>query len=405
MTSNALPNPFVALAKWAPHTVENFSTTALWTVLARLKVDEAEVFETILRRLFGFDRRAHDVQIRTQVRWDSGIPDILLESSKGSCLIEAKVDADLGPQQLQRYKQELAQRGGGQLLLLTKTRIDDEGLADRRLLWHDVYMEFRQVLPRTDSEPSKSMLTWMTDYLEATDLTREPVTYSLGTGLPHYRRLMDYLLQSLKAHGVQMSKKRLNSTGDWTGYLVEAQYSLGIDYPQVFVIRFARLKAGGQEPQPLDLMACRFFDQSPARQATLLHDWLGQRLKEAGLANFANKAPTLDAPIAFEMGQASRDFRRLFEYLREVLSAAGYPMAKKRINLYAEGISWLLDKKGVALDFANPWTLTFWVEGKPASASSFDLRAAKFFDVELADQLSLLAKWLKEAQAKGFPKP
>ena len=398
------PNPFVALAKWASSQTENFTTECLVTTLETLRQQEGRTFEAFVNSTFEFSASASQTEILTQVHRASGIPDVVLRTPESELVIEVKVDSDLGDLQLERYRADMAPNA--RLALLSKVPLSGDA-ADLRVLWHDVGTGLQGTGKNPMKEPASSMVSWMVGLLEEGEFMRRPVTYSFGPGLVEYRRLMMLLRQCLVDHGVEMRGKRLNSAPNWTGFLLgDGQVAVGVEYPSVFQLTFEILKRA-RTLAPLDLLSVKFFDRSPKQQMRIIHEWLHENLKESGFPAKVSCSIALDQPIGYQFGQASRDFRRFFEYLREAMSSLGYGFKGKRIQVWDDGMSWNLTGFGAGIDFADPWNLSFGGKRGNTWKEDYrvDMRAAGFFDADLPGQLQLLRQWVLEAQAAGFRKP
>ena len=114
------PNLFSSLYRWAHSGSENFCTEALvWVINLLLEKNEPAGLNLLANLCFNEvnaesqERLGKEIKVRTQVDAGShGIPDILIESNKLLAIIEVKVGAGLGENQLTEYREYLNEKKG-----------------------------------------------------------------------------------------------------------------------------------------------------------------------------------------------------------------------------------------------------------------------------------------------------
>lgn len=111
------PNLFSSLYRWAHSGSENFCTEALVWLINQL-LDKGELAGKRLLSLLCFgeedlDKLGEDIEVLTQFRTvHRGIPDILIKTTKLLAIIEVKVGAGLGENQLTEYREYLNEKKG-----------------------------------------------------------------------------------------------------------------------------------------------------------------------------------------------------------------------------------------------------------------------------------------------------
>lgn len=131
---------------------ENFLTEGLAVVLESLIDNSPEAAASFLRKLtFGAigagDVKVLDVDVQTQLHTSYGKPDIVLSTAESVVVIEVKVGADTGYEQLDRYRKFLEDtiKPETRLLILSPSKMSDENKADYAIRWIQVGDWIRQL--------------------------------------------------------------------------------------------------------------------------------------------------------------------------------------------------------------------------------------------------------------------
>ncbi len=185
-------NLLLSLVKWARSSEENFTTEAFVHLLRHLQQHEPTIVQDLLKNVCDLLREkkekgkqgidlskpleVKDLEFQTQVGYwlDERIlrPDISIVAPNYLIFVEVKVSAELGFDQLARYRAILEKEKGsrtGVLILLSRapsTKLDRE-LADVAILWHQIAKWLRDALKsRTPiSDVSKYLIEQFVNFL------------------------------------------------------------------------------------------------------------------------------------------------------------------------------------------------------------------------------------------------
>lgn len=147
-STNLLTN----LSKWATLNFENFTTDAFVGLLRYLQKHEPQIAGRLLQKMTGgketgvnlVESGVEQLTFKTREFHNGAIPDIEIAAPGYLILVEVKVSAPLGRDQLKSYRQILEGSGlpksNTKLVLLSRTRsIDPESLlADAKIRWAQV---------------------------------------------------------------------------------------------------------------------------------------------------------------------------------------------------------------------------------------------------------------------------
>src|SRR6516162_6194609 len=181
-------NLLLRLHKWAWRQDENFLTEAFAHLLRYLLENEPEAAVAIVKTLTGgFLNLSYEeaklLEVRTQVFLGEGTPDLELRTLKQLAYIEVKLESELGPLQLSRYRSLLQASGIEQTALFLLTRYpanvaEGEEKPDGLLRWYQVAEWISQERTRYSFKPVSSFLVdQFLEFLGARNMTMGQVTW------------------------------------------------------------------------------------------------------------------------------------------------------------------------------------------------------------------------------------
>jgi hypothetical protein len=233
------------------------------------------------------------VDIKTQFRTDSGLPDIRILTNEILVFIEVKVDSGFGKDQLVRYKTELKKLSQGKKsLLVTITRFSEgpsEDVVDLPLLWYQV-AEWLEEL-KLKKKISEFLRHQFLGLLESRGLFMEQVGWELVAGIRALQFVTDMIDEALKSKKIPIYK----ATGawGWRGYYIDKKkFYVGIYFGSPNMISMTSEEVAlknnfPREPEvgrvengrwrnDLDLTAedVHFFSRSKASQLRCLEEFI-----------------------------------------------------------------------------------------------------------------------------------
>jgi hypothetical protein len=282
-------NLFVHLNRWAFRQNENFITEALVYLLKFLLHEEPYIASKLLNYLTGgfLTIRPEDsknVKVKTQTIIDEGIPDIEIKFDDYLIYIEAKVDSELGINQLSNYRKVLENSGvkNTRLIFLSRYPLSssENGTPDKAIRWYQIadwiksisrqnkpteisQFLIRQfigllddqnmVLSKVRSEISSGLNSYMQRTGDVASSLQRMRNFSKLDSIPDLKPLSDLLKLMKEAFGVIKVKPRLESgktKGGWAGFVFkELAYCFCIYYaqPEIVVFETVYLKIDTQK--------------------------------------------------------------------------------------------------------------------------------------------------------------
>ena len=149
MTQPDKNNLLLALVGFAQQQYENFITEVFAHLLRHLLMHDPKVAREVLKKLTGNRLRldSHtcaDVKIDTQTEFPPhGRPDIVIRMPRQLVIVEVKVNAEVSPGQISRYRKILLKSGFAhtRLILLSRFAADSVGVdeePDYAVRWYEV---------------------------------------------------------------------------------------------------------------------------------------------------------------------------------------------------------------------------------------------------------------------------
>jgi hypothetical protein len=213
-------NLFESLRRWATGQDENFTTDAFAHLLRHLISEEPKTAARLLTKLTGqqcWDSllqappQSRKLEIVTQDPGEEGVPDIKIKAPGAFVYIEVKVESDVDPDQLRRYRAEVdraAAHDGAHdkaLVLLTRKPVNVAQLPappNLAIRWFQVgeWLDDELRLANGDGKSGATayLIGQFSEFLKARGMSMEKISWQLGEGI----RSLVALLQMLKEAAV-----------------------------------------------------------------------------------------------------------------------------------------------------------------------------------------------------------
>ena len=214
-------NLFLNLNRWAIRQNENFTTEGLVYLLNHLLICNPPLACYFLKKMTNDfldinDQKTGSVKIKTQTIIDEGKPDIEIIFFDYLIYIEVKIDSDLGPDQLARYRQALNQQENKKTLLVLLSRypfeIDNNGSPNVAIRWYQIADWIRVILKMPNiTNVTIFLLNEFLGFLRAQHLILSRVRSPISEGLNSYRINYCDIAESL---GRMRSFDKLDSNED-----------------------------------------------------------------------------------------------------------------------------------------------------------------------------------------------
>jgi hypothetical protein len=261
---------------------ENFHTEALAAVLRETCVRDPKAARVLLDQLCGESVILDPTRLRisTQVHaGESGIPDMELAGENHYILVEVKVDAPFGLDQVQRYLKRLSDDETDARLVLLTRHYAAHSVQDRRIFelrWYQLGDAIRQAAANSPDPVVKFLLQDLVNLMSKNALTREKVDPSMLSGLPALMSFFEMLRLAIEnvAPGETYNKGVTTSRAhSWLGFVLKNGTSVGLEYARPEIL--AAFQEGRMDEQ-LDLMKAGFFssEAQPGAQQGILENWL-----------------------------------------------------------------------------------------------------------------------------------
>ena len=246
---NPAANLFLRLHTWASGQDENFTSESFAYVLQHLTEHDPAVGARIVRRLTGcrLDLSPQDaefVTITTQVSIAEGRPDIEIRTPDHLVYVEVKVEAELGEQQLERYRSALTRSGYAYTTLVLLTQYPmmfaEPECPDIAIRWFDIadWFEEEAASGRLTHPSTSFVVTQFLGFLYGRNLAMEKVGWELGPGVRSLGSLLAMMKEAIDGDR-RIKRYNLYLSQDFVGYyLGAAAYYLGLYYEQPAVLRF-----------------------------------------------------------------------------------------------------------------------------------------------------------------------
>ena len=187
---------------------EDFLTEGLVHLLKYLQEHEPEAAYSIMNQLAGnlpkiLGERAGEISISTQFSTPYGVPDICIKHPSFLVLIEVKVDADFGADQLQNYRRFLYETELRHVMLNTLTRYgqsQDNPHVDWAIRWN----QLADTLERSNLRKavSKYLRDEFVGFLKVRGVAMDKVEWDLVPGVKSMLSLLNMIAEALAAAGV-----------------------------------------------------------------------------------------------------------------------------------------------------------------------------------------------------------
>jgi hypothetical protein len=325
-------NLLIRLHRWVNRQDENFTTEAFVHLLQHLLDHEPQVAVAFLKFLTGnaVDLRVEEVlsvHLETQVTTDSGRPDVAIQTSRHRGFLEAKVEAGVGKDQLEKYRGELDKCGfeRAALILLTRYPVPPEALGgkpDKCVRWYEIadWLAGDPATSTIQHAVSRHTARQFLGFLSARGMTMEQVGWEMVSGVQALRNFLSMLAEAASACKVSVKP---NNSANYTGFfLADSRYWLGLAYetPGILHIHTAYVRIDKDKAEKLgkgelceenwvpgkwawqvdlDLQAeeVHFFARSRASQMQCLERFILEFLEAAKTI----EAPDQTAPAASEL--------------------------------------------------------------------------------------------------------
>jgi len=211
MTQPDKNNLLLALVGFAQQQYENFITEVFAHLLRHLLMHDPKVAREVLKKLTGNRLRldSHtcaDVKIDTQTEFPPhGRPDIVIRMPRQLVIVEVKVDAEVSPGQISRYRKIPPDRGANPSFLVLWTRFEPdlqpEDEPDWAVRWYELAEWLEAAAEYLMQESSRYLCNQFLDFLKERGLTMEHVGRELIPGiqaLSNFRAMLDVALKDLR---------------------------------------------------------------------------------------------------------------------------------------------------------------------------------------------------------------
>ncbi len=275
MSTSRRTNLLSDLHAFARRQDENFTTEAFAHLLGHLVMHDAKVATRVLKKLTGDRLRLDEaecahLEIATQVRTADGQPDIEISSPGLVVIVEVKVNAEVSPGQISRYRKILRERRAEQSRLVLLTRFEPDPLPrqeqpDHAVRWYEVAEWLEQSAKDLKRESSKCVCEQFLKFLEGRGLMVDHVGKSLVSGIQEIRHFMAMLDHTLKKPVT--GKLKRTSWVDAVGRHFQTGrkfFWVGIVYSEPWKLQLSEYKVvSGQwkwvrDGESLDLKECFF---------------------------------------------------------------------------------------------------------------------------------------------------
>jgi hypothetical protein len=247
-------NLLISLHKMAQD--ENFVTEAFSNLLQRLLDEDSSVAVDILEKLTNGEfppknADARMVRVRTQVSGKFGRPDVELSYGEHKVVVEVKLEAGLGEDQLGRYQKALAETavdGKYLLVLLSRHAVQIETSLSELVIrkrWFQVvqWLKEHQSGGRIHDVINQFLTHQFVEFAEYRCMTIEKVGSELVAGLASARNLCSMIQLWIEGRNRTFS----SSFGrDWAGFYTNGptkDYFVGIHHNDPRVLVFENEKA------------------------------------------------------------------------------------------------------------------------------------------------------------------
>ncbi len=306
-------NLLIRLHKWAARQGENFLTESFAFLLQHLLDNEPEASVRLVGLITnGFiqlrPEESKVLEVRTQVTFGEGTPDLQLRTARQLAFIEVKSDSELAPGQLRRYRRILLASGFPETMLGLLTRYPspiEEGAErpDVSLRWYEVAEWIQVERQRYSFKPISSFLVeQFLGLLGAKNMVMGQVTWELSGGVRALYSLTNMLFEAATACGwkAQVSGGRdymgvrLDGNSYWTGIYYDRPEILCFETNYAFIDKEAAQKLesgtvfeweseegkfGWRRELNLEAEDIHFFARSKASQLQLLEAFLRENLE------------------------------------------------------------------------------------------------------------------------------
>lgn len=249
MGESVAPNLLVAIRRNATCEEENLTTEAFANLLRQFFQSDCDSALAVLAVLTGgsVDFEGTDctsLSATTQVlATPQSTPDLVIRAPGKMIVVEAKVDADLGKEQLPRYRKWVDSREVPQscLVFLTKGPLDKKARCQMEkssavhVRWHEIARCLGELKKRgTLEQPTRYLTDQFVEFLTERRMTLQKVTWELAVGLRSLLDLMEMVndaiprleddienvcaLQDTRANGYSL---KVGETKCWVGVRYE----------------------------------------------------------------------------------------------------------------------------------------------------------------------------------------
>ncbi len=309
------PNLFARLHKWAARQDENFLTESLAVLLEQLLVLAPDVAVRLVGKLTDglIDVPAEGaglIEITPHPGTDQGYPDLDIAAPSRLARIEVKVESDLGPDQLARYKESLDAIPDKEKRLILLTRYptvysQGDTQPDRETRWFEVADWLERELSALKAAKAAGcvplfLAQQFLDFVRGRGMSLEKVEYYLPDGLRALGHFLNMLVEAANAcNVVPKISKGENHIGVT---LAGNKYRMRVFYAEPEMLEFstrtqvdpkaaAKLDTGEVTPRGagyrwrrsvnLNSEEVYFFARSKVRQMEWLENFLRECLKMA----------------------------------------------------------------------------------------------------------------------------
>jgi len=297
---------FFRLFKWAWRQEENFISEAFAYLLSYLLEEEPECGIELIAELTQERVRiplteVNAVTVTTQITTALGRPDIEISARDHLVYIEVKLDAQLGEEQLKRYRRALEQTSYEKtsLVLLTRYPVEfcpEEAQPDVNIRWRNVAEWLETVNVR---EISGFLIRQFHELLKERNIIMEQVSWEFVNGINGLQALMNMLNEAI----IGQKLRAIGHNGSWSAHGIQCEgdekYWIGIYYEEPCILKFEMYNVDNaaqvQERFPYGLFTgqcwsnqrdlaseeAHFFARSKASQLQFIEEFLEESLKYA----------------------------------------------------------------------------------------------------------------------------
>jgi len=275
-------NLFGENLRWARRQAENYHTEVLATTLEHLAYYAPDAAAGLAAVLVGdtFDR-SPPAGVETQVITAQGILDLVMRQDHHVAVVEVKIDAAMGDDQLHRYK-IWAAPAKGVVVLLCRWPPANHG-ADRLVRWQEIWRWCRT--QRGHENPvARYIIRQLQRFLEDSDLAVQKIHGEGSTGWPDLFNLMTLVLDAMRRYDPMLAHNRTIGTSKkskWIGVYKADLFMIGLEADQPDRLTMEWLTATG-EPSAFRLDQA-FFGAEAEEQEDRLTAWIHSELEAAGV--------------------------------------------------------------------------------------------------------------------------